>query len=169
MCCFGYWAVEDFMTFGPGIARNPTINQYSHVWARTDSGPAQTTEPPGHKPLVVNVVVVGPFEEEEEGIGVASDVVKAEGEDPDTPGYLRVRLGRQRISDRGCVSLGSLRIKSRDRTWWFPNIGLIKQSNTVGTHKMRVQTSSKGKIKMMMIAFITFKSSLVPLFEGLWS
>ena len=37
-------------------------------------------------PLVVNVVVVGPFEEEEEGIGIASDVVKVEGEAPDTPG-----------------------------------------------------------------------------------
>jgi len=49
--------------------------------------------------LVVNVVVVGPFEEEEEGIDIASDVVKVEGEDPDTSGYLRgdrVRLGRQR-------------------------------------------------------------------------
>jgi len=47
---------------------------------------------------VVNVVVVGPFEEVEKGIGVASDVVKAEGDDPDTPGYLRgdrVRLGRR--------------------------------------------------------------------------
>jgi len=41
------------------------------------------TEPPGYKPLVVNVVVVGPFEEEEEGTGVASDVVKVEGGDPD--------------------------------------------------------------------------------------
>ena len=64
-------------------------------------GLAQTTEPPGprHKPLVVNVVVVGAFEEEEEGIGVTSDVVKVKGEDPDTPGYLwgdRVRLGRRR-------------------------------------------------------------------------
>jgi len=58
-----------------------------------------TTEPTGHKPLVVNVVVVGPFEEEEEGIGVTSDVVMVKGEDPDTLGYLRgdrVRLGRQR-------------------------------------------------------------------------
>jgi len=26
-------------------------------------------EPPGHKPLVVNVIVVGLFEEEEEGTG----------------------------------------------------------------------------------------------------
>ena len=42
---------------------------------------------------------MGPFEEEEEGTGVASDVVKVQGEDPDTPGYLRgdrVRLGRRR-------------------------------------------------------------------------
>jgi len=56
-------------------------------------------EPPGHEPLVVNVVVVGPFEEEEKEIGVASDVVNAEGEDLDTPGYPkgdRVKLGRRR-------------------------------------------------------------------------
>ena len=55
-------------------------------------------EPPGQKPLVVNVIVVGPFEEKEEGTGVASDVVKVQGEDPDTPGYLRgdrVKLGRR--------------------------------------------------------------------------
>jgi len=45
-------------------------------------------EPPGHKPLVVNGVVVGPFEEEEEGTSIASDVVKVKGEDPATPGPL---------------------------------------------------------------------------------
>jgi len=33
-------------------------------------------------PMVVNVVAVGPFEEEDEGTGIASDVVKVEGEDP---------------------------------------------------------------------------------------
>jgi len=40
---------------------------------------------------------VGLFEEEEEGTDIASDVVKVEGEDPDTPGSQRgdrVRLGR---------------------------------------------------------------------------
>jgi len=47
-----------------------------------------TTEPPGHKSLVVNVVVVGLFEEEEAGTGVASDVVKVDGQDPITPGPL---------------------------------------------------------------------------------
>jgi len=42
---------------------------------------------------------VGPFEEEEEGTGVASNVVEVQGEDLDTPGYLRwdrARLGRRR-------------------------------------------------------------------------
>jgi len=37
---------------------------------------AQTTEPPGQKPLVVNGLIVGPFEEKEEGTGIASDVTK---------------------------------------------------------------------------------------------
>ena len=41
-----------------------------------------------HKPMVVNGTVVGPFEEEEEGTGIDSDVVKMEGEDPTTPGLL---------------------------------------------------------------------------------
>ena len=63
---------------------------------------------PGHKPLVVNVVVVGRFEDEEEGIGITSDVVKVNGEDPDTPGYLRddrVRLGRWRSRIMGASPL----------------------------------------------------------------
>jgi len=38
--------------------------------------------------MVVNGVVMGPFEEEEEGTGIASDVVKVKGEDPATPGLL---------------------------------------------------------------------------------
>ena len=40
------------------------------------------------KALVVNGAVVGPFEEEEEGTGITSDVVKVEGGDPATPGPL---------------------------------------------------------------------------------
>jgi len=39
-------------------------------------GSAHTTEPPRHKPQIVNVVVVGPFKEEEKGIGTISDVVE---------------------------------------------------------------------------------------------
>jgi len=55
---------------------------------------------------------VGPFEEEEEGTDVASDVVKVQGEDPDTPGYLRghrVRLGRQRSRIVGASPLARSR------------------------------------------------------------
>jgi len=43
-------------------------------------------EPPWYKPLVVNVVVVGPFEEEEKGTGIADDVVNVEGENLATQG-----------------------------------------------------------------------------------
>jgi len=53
-----------------------------HLWGRTIIRPTQTTETPGHKPQDVNVVVVGPFEEEGEGIGTASDVIEVNGEDP---------------------------------------------------------------------------------------
>jgi len=42
----------------------------------------------GQKALVVNGVVVRTFEEEEEGTGVASDIVKVKGEDLATPGLL---------------------------------------------------------------------------------
>jgi len=55
---------------------------------------------------------VGLFEEEEEGTGVASDVVKVEAEDPDTPGYLRgdrVRLGRRRFRIVGASPLARSR------------------------------------------------------------
>jgi len=38
--------------------------------------------------MVINGTGVGPFEEEEEGTGIASDVVKVQGEDPATPGLL---------------------------------------------------------------------------------
>ena len=47
-------------------------------------------EPSGHKPLVVNVVIVGPLEEEEEGNCIASDIVKVKGGDPANP-----RLGSE--------------------------------------------------------------------------
>jgi len=59
-------------------------------------------------PLVVNVVVVGPFEEEEEGIGIASDVIEVEGEDPDL-GCLDLHPPRR--------SRGDTSGTSGDRTW----------------------------------------------------
>ena len=42
--------------------------------------------------MVVNGTVVGPFEEEEEGTGITSDVVKVKGEDPATQVYCRKEL-----------------------------------------------------------------------------
>ena len=80
--------MEDYTDFGTPCPRNLIITYDSHQWGRTNFGPAQTTEPPGQKRLVVNGVVVRPFEEEEEGTGVTSNVVKVEGEDPATPGPL---------------------------------------------------------------------------------
>jgi len=94
-------AVEDFTTIGTlYLKKSYHLRTFTYEAERTFSGPVtQTTEPPEHKPLVVNVVVVGLSKEEEEGAGVTSDVVKVEGKDLDTPGYVRgdrVRLGRQR-------------------------------------------------------------------------
>jgi len=97
----------------------PSLRTSTYEVERTLDSPRRLSRQ-GTSPLVVSVVVVGPFEEEEEGTGVACNVVKVEGEDPDTPGYLRgdrVRLGRRRSRIVGqCVSLGSLTMKPRDRT-----------------------------------------------------
>ena len=41
-------------------------------------------EPPGLAPGCQRRYLLGPLEEEETGIGIASDVVKVEGEDPAT-------------------------------------------------------------------------------------
>jgi len=40
-----------------------------HLWGRTSFW---TVQPPGHKPLVVNIVVVGQLEEEEDWISITS-------------------------------------------------------------------------------------------------
>jgi len=45
------------------------------------------TDPPGQKVLVINGVVVGPFEEEEEGTGITSDVVKVKCSESGHPTY----------------------------------------------------------------------------------
>jgi len=61
--------------------------------------------------MVVNGTVVGPFEEEEEGTGVTSDVVKVKGEDPATPGPLSLR------NDPGTVTIPQYRFnKTKQHT-----------------------------------------------------
>jgi len=51
--------------------------------------------------------LLGPFDEEEEGIGIASDVVKVKGEDPATPDYyLRsVVMRKPRERDNSPISV----------------------------------------------------------------
>jgi len=84
------WEVEDFENLGTPVPKK----SYHHLGLspmrpnELETRPKITKEKPWHKSLVVNVVVVGAFEEEEEGTGVASDIVKVEGEDPAIPGHL---------------------------------------------------------------------------------
>ena len=62
---------------------------------------------------------MGPFEEEEEGIGINSGVVEVKGEDFRHPRLSKGgqgEVGMSAILDRGCVSLGSLTMKPRYRT-----------------------------------------------------
>ena len=54
--------------------------------------------------MVITVTVVGSFEEEEEGTGITSDVVKGEGEDPSTPGLLSKGI------DPGTVTIPQYRV-----------------------------------------------------------
>jgi len=57
-------------------------------------------ELPGHKPLVVNVVVVGPFEGEKERTSVPSEVVKVEDDDQTSPGYYLRTVDTRKPRDR---------------------------------------------------------------------
>ena len=72
--------------FEKAFWRGRPLNIFTRLSGHT--GPAHTTEPPRHKPLLVNRVVVGPFEQEGEGTSVTSDVGKVQGKGPATPGPL---------------------------------------------------------------------------------
>ena len=73
--------------------------------------------------MVITVTVVGPFEEEEEGTGIVSDLVKVQGEDPATPGLLPKGI------DPGTVTIPQYRVnKTKQHTalalrppsfWWL--------------------------------------------------
>jgi len=58
--------------------------------------------------------LLGPFEEEEEGTCIASDVVKVKGEDPVTPGLLPKGI------DPGTVTIPQYRVnKTKQHTHTF--------------------------------------------------
>ena len=61
--------------------------------------------------MLITVTVVGPFEEEEEGTGITSDLVKVKGEDPATPGLLPKGI------DPGTVTIPQYRVnKTKQNT-----------------------------------------------------
>jgi len=112
--------VEDFTT----IRTLDLQKSYQHSGpsprCRTNFGPAPTQRSRQGKPLVVNRgrVVVGPFEEEEEGTGIISEIVKhnskvkSEDTPPDTPpGYLS--LGGDRVRR----DVGNFQSWVRPPTW----------------------------------------------------
>jgi len=71
----------------------PSPMRPNELWTCPD------TEPPGLVPGCQWRQLLGPFEEEEEGICITSDVVEVQGEDPATPGCLRDVRVRWCVSD----------------------------------------------------------------------
>jgi len=111
-------------------------------------------------------LVVGLFKEEEEGIGVASDVVKVKGEDPATSGYLRGDRARWYVDDqfRGYVlhgpplrNLGTGTIpqyrfnKTKQHTLRMAHIWMVSW------HKISAWNSNpKGKVCEQIVNFTVF-------------
>ena len=78
--------------------------------------------------------MLGPFEEEEEGTGIGSDVVKVMGEDPGTPGLLPKGI------DPGTVTIPQCRVnKTKQHTDFFPARRVSHKGKTfVVSHKVTV-------------------------------
>jgi len=60
--------------------------------------------------LVVNGLVVGPFEEGKKGLGIVSDVVQVEAEDPATPGSSRAVSLARLCGNPGTVTISQYRL-----------------------------------------------------------
>ena len=84
----------------------PSLRTFTYGAERTLDQPRRRSRQ-GTSPWLV---VVGPFEEEEEGTRITNDVLKVKGEDLDTSGYLRGDRVRRDVGDLGSLdaSLGSL-------------------------------------------------------------
>jgi len=91
--------VKDFKDLGTILSKKSYHNlglspmRPNELWTCPDDGAARAQ-------ALFNVVVVGPFEEQEEGTEIASDVVKVEVEDPATPGYYLRSVDTRKPWDR---------------------------------------------------------------------
>ena len=112
--------MEDFSTMGTLYLKKsyhdsvPSHMRPNELWTCPDNGAARAQ---AHR---CQRNSWGPFEQEDEGINVTSDIVKVQGEDPDTPGYLRggrARLGRRRSRIVGASPLA----RSRWSPWTVHN------------------------------------------------
>jgi len=65
------------------------ISGYTSPMRLNEHWTCPDTEPLGLAPGCQRRELLGPFEEEEQGTSIASDVVKVKGEDPGTSGSLR--------------------------------------------------------------------------------
>jgi len=104
-------------------------------------------EPPGQKPLIVNGVGVGPFEEEQEGTGITSDVLKVEGRNPGTTGCLRYVDTR---NNPGTVKIPQYRVnktKQHTHTHTRRNEKMIPQFLGFITTNKRTKKMSGHKTK----------------------
>jgi len=82
--------VEDFADLGTTVPKEsyhylrPSPMRPNELWTRQDNGAARAQAPDCQRGSCGSVQ-----REEEEGTGIASDVVKVKGEDPGTPGCQR--------------------------------------------------------------------------------
>jgi len=106
--------------------------------------------------------LLGPFEEEEEGTGVASDVVKVDGEDPATPGPLK-------RNDPGTVTIPPYQFKSNKATH-TPRVSLaclcmradfVRPANRVIEHKALCVCLSGPCFLCVLVYFCSMGDMLV--------
>ena len=90
---------------------------------------------------------MGPFEEEEEGTGIASDVVKVMGEDPATPGLLPKGI------DPGTVTIPQYRVnktKQHTHTHTRASINLVAPRK----HQVTNKTKQHTHLNNDMVSFV---------------
>jgi len=108
LLCFGHGWRRISHTLGTPLPKKsyhhsgPSPIRLNDLWIGLDNGATRAKAPGRQRGCC------GPFEEEEEGIGIACDVVKVKCEDPATPGSSKGNKARSHVGDpfRGYVLLG---------------------------------------------------------------